>query len=117
MSGAEAQRTPSPKGSGQQELPHVHGQGQRPRGASLCWRSGAAAGRSNRKPDTRGGGQEEQPHVQGVVPAWVQEGLEEPSNVEGQKGGSEEIPLIQGKEQRLCIAGATVKKYPSSKVR
>ena len=33
------------------------------------------------------------------------------------KGGGEEIPLIQGKEQRLCFAGAAVKKYPTSKVR
>ena len=33
------------------------------------------------------------------------------------RGGSEEIPLIQGKEQWLCFAGATVKRYPTSKVR
>ena len=33
------------------------------------------------------------------------------------KGGSEEIPLIQGKEQRLRFAGAGVKRYPTSKVR
>ena len=28
------------------------------------------------------------------------------------RGGGEEIPLIQGKEQRLCFAGAAVKRYP-----
>ena len=33
------------------------------------------------------------------------------------KGGSEEIPLIQGKEQRLRFAGAAVKRYPMPKVR
>ena len=33
------------------------------------------------------------------------------------KGGSEEIPLIQGKEQRLHFAGAAVKRYPKTKVR
>ena len=33
------------------------------------------------------------------------------------RGGSEEIPLIQGKEQRLCFAGAAMKRYPMSKVR
>ena len=33
------------------------------------------------------------------------------------KGGSEEIPLIQGKEQRLHFAGAAMKRYPTSKVR
>ena len=47
----------------------------------------------------RGCGPEEQPHTQGVVAAQAQEGLEEPSHVEGQEGRREEIPLIQGKEQ------------------
>ena len=27
-------------------------------------------------------------------------------------GGSEEIPLVQGKGQWLCFAGAAVKRYP-----
>ena len=31
------------------------------------------------------------------------------------KGGSEEIPLIQGKEQRLRFAGAAVKRFPTSR--
>ena len=29
------------------------------------------------------------------------------------KGGGEEIPLIQGKEQQLRFAGAAVKRYPT----
>ena len=33
------------------------------------------------------------------------------------RGGHEEIPLVQGKEQRLHIAGAAVRRYPKSKVR
>ena len=33
------------------------------------------------------------------------------------RGGSKEIPLIQGKEQQLRFAGAAVKRYPMSKVR
>ena len=33
------------------------------------------------------------------------------------RGGREEIPLIQGKEQRLHFAGAAMKRYPTSKVR
>ena len=32
-------------------------------------------------------------------------------------GGDKEIPLIQGKEQQLCFAGAAVKRYPKPKVR
>ena len=33
------------------------------------------------------------------------------------KGSSEEIPLIQGKEQWLHFAGAALKRYPMPKVR
>ena len=33
------------------------------------------------------------------------------------RGGGEEIPLVQGKEQWLCFAEAAVKRYPTSKVR
>ena len=33
------------------------------------------------------------------------------------RGGREEIPLVQGKEQQLHFAGAAVKRYPTSKVR
>ena len=52
-----------------------------------------------------------------MVAAQAQEGLEEPSHVEGQEGQREEIPLIQGKEQWLCFAGAAMKRYPMPKVR
>ena len=68
-------------------------------------------------PKARVSGLEEQPHVQGVVAVWAQEGLEEPSQVEGQEGQWEEIPLIQCKEQQLCFAGAAVKRYPMPKAR
>ena len=47
----------------------------------------------------------------------AQEGLEELSHVEGQERRGKEIPLIQGKEQPLCFAGAAVKRYPTPKVR
>ena len=33
------------------------------------------------------------------------------------KGGSEEIPFVQSKEQRLQFDGAAVKRYPTPKVR
>ena len=33
------------------------------------------------------------------------------------RGGREEIPLVQGKEQWLLFGGATVKGYHTSKVR
>ena len=67
--------------------------------------------------EARDSGWEEQPHAQGVVAVRAQEGLEEPSHVEGQKGQREEITLIQGKAQQLCFAGAAMKRYPIPKVR
>ena len=96
-SGAEARRTPCPKGGGQEELPHVQGQGQRPRvpgcaGTGTAEKSypsprpGVAAGRSYPMPEARGGGRGDQPHIQGAVAARAQEGLEELSRVEGQEG-------------------------------
>ena len=68
-------------------------------------------------PEVRGGGQQGQPYIQGAVAVPAQEGREELLHVQGQEGGGEEIPLIQGKEQRLSFAGAAVKRYPTSKVR
>ena len=85
-----------PKGRRPEELPHVRGQGQRPRvpccnGTGTAEnsypspRSGAAARRSYPMPQARGGG-EDQPHLQEMVAAGAQEGLEELSHVEGQEG-------------------------------
>ena len=72
-----------PMGSGQEELPHVRGQGQWPR-VPGCENAGAAK-RSYRPPEARGGGQEEQPHVQGAVAAQVHEGREELLRFQGQE--------------------------------
>ena len=60
-SGAEARRTPCPRGGSQEELPHVRGQGRRP-GVPGCDSAGAA-GKSYPMPEARGGGREKQPHV------------------------------------------------------
>ena len=68
-------------------------------------------------PKARSSSREGQPLVQGVVALRAQEGLEDPSHIEGQEGQREEIPLVQGKEQRLCFAEAAVKRYPTPKVR
>ena len=42
--------------------------------------------------------------TRGVVAAQAQEGLEELSHVKVRNGGGKEIPLVQGKVQRLCFA-------------
>ena len=44
------------------------------------------AKRSYHTPEVRGGGQEEQPRVKGGAATWVQEGLEELLQVQGQEG-------------------------------
>ena len=66
----------------------VRGQGQHREEISHApsRRTGAAGRRSNPTHEARGGGWEDQPHVQGAMAAWVQEGLEELSHVEGQEG-------------------------------
>ena len=96
-SGAEAGRTPCPRSSGPEELPHVQGQGQRPR-VPGCDSAGAAK-RSFPESKVRGCGWEELP----------------PPEARG--GGSEKIPLVQGKSPRLHFTGAAMKRYPTSKVR
>ena len=55
--------------------------------------------------------------TQGAVASQVQEGLEEQSHVEGQEPAAVRRYPFQGKEQRLCFAGAAVKRYPTPKVR
>ena len=70
-------------------MPQAQGQGRQAGGTTpgpQHPRPRAAAGRSNPTPEARGGGREDQPHIQGAMVAWVQEGLEELSHVEGQEG-------------------------------
>ena len=70
---AEAERTPCPRGGGQEEIPHVQGQGQWPRvpgcdGTGTDERSYPASEvrggdeKSYPASEVRGGGREEQPH-------------------------------------------------------
>ena len=51
------------------------------------------------------------------APMQLQEGREELLHVQFRSDGSEEIPLVQGKEQQLHFAGAAMKRYPTSRVR
>ena len=87
---------------GQEELPLAQGQGQWPRGATPRLRSGVVARRSY--PTSK---------------EWWMGGHKRAersySMFKVSRGGCEEIPLVQGKEQRLRFAGAAVKRYPKSK--
>ena len=80
------------------------GHGIRPRGATLCLRSGEAAERSNPMSKER----------QLCVHRRAERSY---STFKVRRGGREERPLVQGKEQWLCFAGAAVKRYPTYKVR
>ena len=77
---------------------------EQPKGATPRPRSGAAAKRSNpmsKERRLRGHRRAERSY----------------STFKVRRGGSEVIPLVQGKEQRLLFAGAAVKRYPTPKVK
>ena len=127
------------RGCSREELPCVLGQGQQLR-ATGCHSTGAAE-RSYPTSEVRGSGRErqdataqEQPRgatfargqgrrLGGATPRPRSSGcagaagLEELFHVKVRRGGSEEIPLVQGKEQQLRFAGTAVKRYPTPKVR
>ena len=68
-------------------------------------------------PEARGSSREEPPQVQ---ERWLhgRRRVERSySTFKVRRGGSEEIPFVQGKEQRMYFAGAAVKKYHTSTVR
>ena len=92
------------RGGSREELPLAQGQGQQLGAANPRPSPGAATGRSN--PTSK-----EQ---------WLR-GHRRASRsyptLKVRKGGGEEIPLIQGKEQRLRFAGAAMERYPTPKVR
>ena len=87
-----------------EELPHIQGQGQWLGGATPCPKSGAVAERSN--PTSK----ERQLHGHRRAERNY-------STFKVRRGGSEEILLVQGKEQQLRFAGAAVKRHPTPKVR
>ena len=93
-----ARRTPCPKGSGQEELPHVQGQGQRPR---LPDCDGAETAERNYPASEVGGGRlrgDTQRPRSGVATRGV-------TCVRGQGWRREELPRVGGQEPWL--GGAT----------
>ena len=98
-SGAEAGRTPCPKGGGQEELPHIRGQGQRPR-VSDCDSAGTAE-RSYPTSKVGGGDERSYPALEvrggslgGAIPRPRSGG-----------GRQEELPRVGG--QGRWLGGAT----------
>ena len=85
-------------------IPYARGQGQWPKGATTCPRSGAAHKRNyptTKEQWLRGSRRAERSY----------------SMVKVRRGSHEEILLIQGKDQQLCFAGTSIKRYSTSKVR
>ena len=78
------------RGGGREEQSQARGQGRRP------------------------GGPTPHPRSRGCLGAG---GLEELFHIKVRRGGDEEIPLVQGKEQRLRFAGAAMRRYPMPKLR
>ena len=68
-------------------------------------------------PEARGSSREEPPQVQERWLHGHRRVERSYSTFKVRRGGSEEIPFVQGKEQWLCFAGAAVKRYPTPKVR
>ena len=67
-------------------------------------------------PEVRCGGRAEQPTSKERWLRGLRRAKRSYSTFKVRRGSSEGIPLVQGKEQRLCFAGAVVKRYPTSKV-
>ena len=67
--------------------------------------------------EVRGSGQEELPRVPGALAVQAQECRDEHSTLKVRRGGGEEIPIVQSKEQWLCFPGTAVKRYPTFKVK
>ena len=78
---------PKVRGGSWEEPPHARGQGRRLGGPTPHSRSGGCMGAVGPRE---------------AIP-----------RLKIRKGGGEEIPLVQGKEQQLRFAGAAVKRYPS----
>ena len=107
-SGAEAGRTPSPRGGGQEELPHVRGQGQRPR-VPGCHGAGMAE-RSYPTSEVRGSGRECQAAMvqewpRGATPRPRSGVTAESARLRQRRSSQEELPHVGG--QGWWLGGAT----------
>ena len=123
--------------SGREELPHVRGQGQRPRGPTPCPRSGQRPRRATPRPrsvavaeggyptsEVRSGGRGELPHVRGrgggrdKLPHFRGQGQQRRGATPGQRsGGCAGAGGLRGITPRSRSGGAAVRRYPSSKIR
>ena len=109
----ESARLRQRRSGGREELPYAWGQGRWSRRATISPRSGAEAQRNYPTPEFRGPTRVELPHLQGAAAGGPRG--DTPCSRSG--GAAEKMPFVQHKEHWLRFAGATVKRYPTSKVR
>ena len=91
-----------------------------PRGATPRLRSGVAAGRSYPTPPCPRPGVAAGRSNPTSKELWLRghrRAYRTYPTLKVRKGSGEAIPLVKGKEQQLCFAGAAVKRYPTPKVR
>ena len=105
------------RGEGWEEVPYTRDQWRRPGGATPCLRSGAAAGEATPCPRSGAVAERSNPTSKQRWLCRHRSAERSYSTFKVRRGGGEEIPLVQGKEQRLRFAGAAVKRYPTFKVK
>ena len=93
----------------QRRATQVQGQGRQPGGATPHPRLGVAAKRSYPRPRSGAAAGRSYPISKELWLHGSRRDERSYSTFKIRKGGREEIPLIQGKEQRLCFAGAAMK--------
>ena len=108
---------PSPKVRGSDRECQASSAQEWPRGATPCLRPGAAAKMSYPMPEVRAAAEKSNPTSKERWLHGHRRAKRNYSMFKVRRGGCEEIPLVQGKEQWLHFAGASVKRYPTSKVR
>ena len=80
-------------------------------------KQGTTAEKSYPVSEVRGGGQLSKPRSKERWLGGHRRAERSHPTLKVRMGGGKEIPLIQGKEQRLPLAGAAMKRYPTPKVR
>ena len=102
-SGAEARRIPCPRGSGQEELPRVRGQGRRPREPGC--NSAGTTERSYPTSEVRGGGRESQAataqeRLRGATQHLRSGAVAERARLQQRRSSQEELPHVRGQGRR-----------------
>ena len=103
--------------NGREELTHVRGRGWRPGGATPARGQGRQPGGSTPHLRSQAAAKRNNPTSKEWWLCGCRRAERSYSTFKVRRGVGEEIPLVQGKEQRMRFAGVAMKRYPMSKVR